>query len=612
MYMAHGIGFGPGGSGGPFLTEEERNSRPKVTRELIGRILSYIRPYWKQMLIALVCVAASSVMNLLPAILTGKIIDDGLIGKNMNLLIRLMVLALAVILTANLIGVVQSWMNAWIAQHVTYDLRNSMFRHLEEMPQKFFTSSSQGDIITHMTSDIDGVESLMSNTFTNILSNAITLVAAITAMFHKNSVMAVVGLLIIPLFVLPTRKAGKSRWNMTREAQACNDRINGILGETMSVSGQLLVKLFGREQYEYDRYEAENKKMIGLRIRERMAGRWFFMAISTFASIGPMLIYLTGGILLIYRGADLTVGDITVLAALLAKMYGPVNSLLNLQVEWIRSMALFTRIFSCLDMPLDIKNDPDAVIPEHAEGAVCFRQVGFSYDGKEPVLQDISFDLEQGKSIAIVGPSGAGKSTIVNLIPRLYDVTSGNVCFDGIDVRKIDLGWLRANIGIVTQDTYLFNSSIRENLLYAKPDAAEEELILACKKANIYSMIEKLPDGLDTLVGNRGLELSGGERQRISIARVLLKDPALLIFDEATSALDSISETAIQSAIEPLIRTRTSILIAHRLSTILAADQILVTENGRIVERGTHAELLNLGGVYMKLYQTQFGGREAA
>jgi ATP-binding cassette subfamily B protein len=305
--------------------------------------------------------------------------------------------------------------------------------------------------------------------------------------------------------------------------------------------------------------------------------------------------------------SDLTVGDITVLVALLGRMYGPVNQLLNIQVDWIRSMAMFTRIFEYYDMPVEIENAPDAVTPDkEPNGEVEFRNVGFYYDKERQILNDITFSLSSGKCIAIVGPSGSGKSTLVNLIPRLYDVTAGSVLFDGIDVRKLDLEYLRKHIGIVSQETYLFNGTIRENLLYAKPDATEEELIEACKQANIYEFIEKQETGLDTVVGNRGLKLSGGEKQRISIARVLLKDPALMIFDEATSALDSISEQKIQDAIEPLISSRTSILIAHRLSTILAADEILVIKDGVISERGTHNDLVNKGGVYSELYKTQF------
>ena len=372
------------------------------------------------------------------------------------------------------------------------------------------------------------------------------------------------------------------------------------------MSGQLLVKLFGREDAEFSRYREANGRMIRLNIRERMAGRWFFMLLSTLTAIGPMLLYLVGGILIMRYDSSLSVGDITVLVALLGRMYGPVNSLLNIQVEWIRSMAMFTRIFEYYDMKPEIEEKADAKELKDARGEIEFRHVGFSYDGERQILQDISFTLHSGDCIAIVGPSGSGKSTIVNLIPRLWDPTSGSVTFDGTDVRDYTLHSLRDEIGVVTQETYLFNGTIRENLRYAKPDATEEDMIRACRQANIYDFIEKQPEGLDTVVGNRGLKLSGGEKQRISIARALLKDPALLIFDEATSALDSISEAAIQAAINPLIEARTSILIAHRLSTILAADESLVVRDGRIAERGTHKDLVHAGGTYQELYETQF------
>ena len=600
-------GMGPGGHGGRgYLTEEELANRPKVTGALLARIFSYLKPYWKQLVLVLVCIVVSSYFSLLPSILTGRIIDEGLIGRDLGQLIKLIILSLAVTLGANLIGVAESYLNTWIAQHITFDMRNSMFRHLQAMSQRFFTANNQGDIITRMTSDIDGVKTIITNTFTNILSNAVTLIVALVAMFQKNSILAFVGLLVVPLFTLPTRKAGKTRWTLTREAQAYNDEINGVLNETLSVSGQMLVKLFGKEDYEYKRYEELNRKMIGLNIRESMAGRWFRVVIVTFSSIGPMLLYLVGGILMIRYDQSLTVGDITVLVALLGRMYGPVNNLLNIQVDWIRSMALFTRIFEYYDMPLEIENPPDAKIPDEVTGTVRFDHVDFHYEPSRQILKDVSFTLNAGDCIAIVGPSGSGKSTMINLIPRLYDSTGGTVLFDGMDVKTLDLRWLRKNIGIVTQDTYLFNGTIRENLLYAKPDATEEDLVEACRKANIYEFIENQPDGLDTMVGNRGLKLSGGEKQRLSIARVLLKDPALLIFDEATSALDSISEKAIQDAIDPLIKARTSILIAHRLSTILAADEILVLQDGKIVEKGQHNELVALGGVYTRLYETQF------
>lgn len=593
--------------GRSFMSEEEKAAVPKITLPLLKRIFSYLLPYWKQFSLVLFCILLSSVCSLLPSVLTGKIIDEGLIARNLNALVFFIVLSLSVTLLANLIGVAESYLNSWIAQHITFDMRNAMFSHLQKMSQRFFTSNNQGDVITRMTSDISGVESIITNTFTSILSNVLTLVVALVAMYQKNWMLATLGIVIVPLFALPTRRAGKTRWTLTREAQECNDTINGILNETLSVSGQLLVKLFCKEKVEYEKYEKANAKMVRLNIKERMAGRWFRVVISTFASVGPMLLYLAGGVLMMKYDAKLSVGDITVLVALLGRMYGPVNQLLNIQVDWMRSMALFTRIFEYFDMPIEIQNSIDAIVPEkEATGSVEFKNVGFSYNPERIILNDVSFSLKSGDSVAIVGPSGSGKSTLVNLIPRLYDVTSGNVLFDGIDVRKLDLSYLRKNIGIVTQDTYLFNGTIRDNLLYAKPDATDAELIEACKTANIYDFIESQDDGLNTVVGNRGLKLSGGEKQRISIARVLLKDPALLIFDEATSALDSISEKKIQDAIDPLIEERTSILIAHRLSTILAADEILVLKDGKIAERGQHEQLVKSGGIYTELYETQF------
>ncbi len=597
----------PGGRlGAGYLTDEEKKNKPKVTKELLKRIFSYLKPYWKQFVLVLAAILCSAILTLLPSVLTGRIIDDGLIAKNLRALVLFILLSFGVTLLANLIGILESYLNTWIAQHITFDMRNTMYAHLQKMSQRFFTTNNQGDIITRMTSDISGVQQIITSTLSSIISNAITLTVALVLMFRENCLLALVGIAVVPLFVIPTRSAGKRRWSITKDSQACSDEINGILNETLSVSGQLLVKLFCMEQREYTRYESVNKKMIDLNIKESMAGRWFRMTLGTFTSIGPMLIYLVGGIIMMQYDETVTVGQISVLVALLGKMYMPVNQLLNIQVDWIRSMAMFTRIFDYFDMKPEIEDAQDAVTPEKVSGEVAFQHVRFYYDPEREILQDINFSLEQGKCIAIVGPSGSGKSTLINLIPRLYDVVDGSVLFDGRDVRTLDLGFLRRNIGIVSQETYLFNGTIRENLLYAKPDATEEELIDACKRANIYDFVEKQETGLDTVVGNRGLKLSGGEKQRISIARILLKNPALMIFDEATSALDSISEQKIQDAIEPLIASRTSILIAHRLSTILAADEILVIQDGKIAERGTHQELVGAGGVYTQLYETQF------
>jgi ATP-binding cassette subfamily B protein len=597
-------GMGRGFRG--FLTDDEKTNKPKITMALVKRIGSYLIPYWKQTVVVLIMIFIAAVLGLMPSILTGRIIDEGLIGKDLGLLVRYILFSFGVVVLSNLIGVLESYTNTWISQHIAFDMRNKMFAHLQAMSHRFFTTSRQGDIITRMTSDISGVQAVITNTFTSIIRNIIVLITALYAMFSMNWLLAIIALVIVPLFSIPTKQVGKSRWMLTKQSQECNDEINGILNETLSVSGQMLVKLFTNEQVEYDKYEKANEKMVKLNIKEGLTGRWFRVAMNTFTNIGPMLIYLAGGILIMRYDSKLTVGDISVMVALLGRMYQPINSLMNIQVDVIRSMALFTRIFEYFDMPVDIKNEPDAIIPASVTGNLEFEDVTFYYDEKMPILNGISFNLDAGKSIAIVGPSGAGKSTIINLIPRLYDVIGGRILLDGNDIRKLDLNFIRRNIGIVTQDTYLFNGTIRENLLYARFDANDEELIDACRKANIHDFIMAQPEGYDTIVGNRGLKLSGGEKQRMSIARVILKNPAIMIFDEATSSLDSISESLIQDAIDPLITGRTSIIIAHRLSTIMAVDEILVISGGRVVEQGKHHELVAKGGIYTELYETQF------
>lgn len=589
-----------------YLSDEEKKNRPKVSKELLLRIYGYLKPYNKYMIFVIICIIAASALSVWPTILLGRIIDEGLIGQNLPLLIQLIILTLLVTIGSNLIGVLQSYLTNWIGQHITFDMRNAMFRHLQRMPHQFFQDNNQGDIITRMTSDISGVQQVVSSTLTSIVSNAITLVIALIAMFNVSWILALVGIVIVPLFIIPTKKVGETRWIITSQVQEKNDEMNNVLAENLSVSGQLLTKLFTKEEEEYQRYEEINSQMIKLNIKEAMAGRWFRVVLHTITSVGPMLIYLIGGILLINYDSNISVGDITVMVSLLNRMYGPVNQLMNIQVDWIRSMALFSRIFEYFDLPVKIVNKPGAMSRKSAIGQVEFRDVYFSYDEGQPILKGINFKLEKGKAIAIVGTSGSGKSTITNLIPRLYDVDSGQVLFDQVDVRDWDLESLRDHIGIVTQDTYLFNGTIRDNLLYANPDASDQEILRVAKQANIYDFIMKAPNGLDTMVGNRGLKLSGGEKQRLSIARVLLKNPALLIFDEATASLDSISEHLIQEAINDLMVSRTSIMIAHRLSTILMADEILVVKNGEIVERGNHSQLLENSVVYKELYNTQF------
>ena len=602
--MMGGNGF-KGGRGG-FLTEEEKQNSPKITLRLLKRMFSYLVPYWKQLIVSVLAIIISSVFGVFPTILTGRIIDEGLLEQNLPVLIRLIGLSFGVLILANLISVLESYTNVWMAENITFDMRNKMYSHLQRMSHRFFTTSKQGDIITRMTSDIGGVQSVLTGTWTSILQNFATLTVALVTMYTKSPILATIGIVVVPLFILPTKRVGKRRWEITLESRKHNDDINQILNETLSVSGQLLSKLFVTEAYEFERYQEANKQMIRLNIKESMAGKWFRVVINVFTNIGPMLIYLVGGILIIeYGNTDLTIGDITVMVALLGRMYGPVNSLLNIQVDMIRSMALFDRIFEYFDLPVEIDNDPQALRPESFAGELAFEEVSFHYDSDQPILNNVSFELKPGSSVAIVGPSGAGKSTIINLIPRLYDVTGGRIRLDGVDIRKLDLAFLRQHIGVVTQDTYLFNGTIRENLLYAKPDATQAEIEQACSEANIHGFISGLPKGYDTVVGNRGMKLSGGEKQRLSIARIILRKPGLIIFDEATSSLDSISEHAIQEAIEPILAKSTSLIIAHRLSTILSADEILVLEKGKIVERGDHETLVKKGGIYTMLYNTQ-------
>ena len=602
--MMGGNGF-KGGRGG-FLTEEEKQNSPKITLRLLKRMFSYLVPYWKQLIVSVLAIIISSVFGVFPTILTGRIIDEGLLEQNLPVLIRLIGLSFGVLILANLISVLESYTNVWMAENITFDMRNKMYSHLQRMSHRFFTTSKQGDIITRMTSDIGGVQSVLTGTWTSILQNFATLTVALVTMYTKSPLLATIGIVVVPLFILPTKRVGKRRWEITLESRKHNDDINQILNETLSVSGQLLSKLFVTENYEFDRYQEANKQMIRLNIKESMAGKWFRVVINVFTNIGPMLIYLVGGILIIeYGNTDLTIGDITVMVALLGRMYGPVNSLLNIQVDMIRSMALFDRIFEYFDLPVEIDNDPQALRPESFAGELAFEEVSFHYDPDQSILNNVSFELKPGSSVAIVGPSGAGKSTIINLIPRLYDVTGGRIRLDGVDIRKLDLAFLRQHIGVVTQDTYLFNGTIRENLLYAKPDATQAEIEQACREANIHAFISGLPKGYDTVVGNRGMKLSGGEKQRLSIARIILRKPGLIIFDEATSSLDSISEHAIQEAIEPILAKSTSLIIAHRLSTILSADEILVLEKGKIVERGDHETLVKKGGIYTMLYNTQ-------
>lgn len=605
--MAFGMGRGMGGGPRSYLTEEEKQNRPKVTKQLLLRILAYLKPYRMQFAFVFFAILLSAVIGLFPSLITGRIVDEALVGKNMALLIRLLLLALVTLIGSQAIGVLQSYINSYISQRIIFDMQNQMYSHLQQMPHSFYTNEKQGDILTRMDNDISGVGSVITNTLTTSVSSVATLIATLVALFSLNWKMALVGIAMIPMTLIPARRAGKARWQILSEAQGERDNLNQLITETLSVSGSMLMKLFTREQSEYDRFVHVNERVTKLTLKELRSGKWFVMLVGTFAQIGPLLIYFAGGWLIIsQKDTALTIGTITAMIALVNRLYGPVGSLLNIGVDFTRSLALFTRIFDYYDKEITIKNKPNAAKPDLSNPEIRYEHVSFAYEQKEPILKDISFVIPSGSMVAIVGASGAGKSTVVNLLLRLYDVSAGKVSISGTDVRDFDLTYLRQSIGVVTQDAYLFNGTIRENLLYAKPDATQEELERACAIANIHEFIAAQEAGYDAMVGNRGLKLSGGEKQRLSLARVVLKDPKILVLDEATSSLDSISENAIQNALEAVMKGRTSIVIAHRLSTVLAADRILVLQNGIVQEEGTHEKLLERGGVYRELYETQF------
>lgn len=602
-----GMGRPPGGPRS-FLTEEEKKNKPKVTGALLKRIAGYLKPYIFQFVLVFVALAVSAVLGLLPSIITGRIVDS-IIADNTTVveLLNLLILAFVVLSAAQIISVLEQYINSWISQMIIRDMRNQMYDHLQHMSHSFFTTEKQGDIITRMNSDINGVSVVISGTLTSIVSNILTIGTCVFYLFYTDWRLAIIGLIIIPVLIFPTRAVGRKRWELLSEAQEKHDALNQHVDETLSVSGSMLVKLFTREEKEFARFKEVNRSATEISVKEHRAGSWFHVFMGMFIQIAPLLIYFAGGFLIISRvDTKLTVGDISVVVALVNRLYQPVRMLLNLQVDFTRSLALFSRIFEYLDRKCDIVNPENPKFPSLDKTDISFKDVHFSYEKGQEILRGVDFTVESGKMYAIVGASGAGKSTVIGMIPRLYDVNAGSVSVAGVDVRDFDLKYLRSAIGVVTQDTYLFNGTIMENLLYAKDDATREEIENACKVANIHDFIASLPKGYDTVVGNRGLKLSGGEKQRISIARVVLKDPKILILDEATSSLDSISENLIQGALDKVMLGRTSLVIAHRLTTVLAADKIMVLSDGKISETGTHDQLLKISERYKMLYETQF------
>ncbi len=585
--------------------------RPPLDRAIILRILSYFRPYSGYALLTLGAIGLNSLLGLIPPLLVRDVFDRSLPAGDVRLLAMLVGGMILASLGSGLAFVGQNYLSTLVGQRVMFDLRNQMYARLLSMSLRFFTDTKTGEIMSRVTNDVNGVQQVVTVTMVMTATNALTVASTLFMMFTINWRLALVSVAVLPLFILPTRRVGKLRQRIAGEAQAKLAELNNLMHETLSIGGALLVKAFTRQRDEQARFVARNRELMRLQIRQSLVGRWFFMWLSLFGTVGPALIYGYGAWLAI-RG-DLTPGSIVSFVALLGRLYSPASMLLNVQVELFTSLALFRRIFEYLDLPVEIRDRPGASELPELRGRIAFEDVFFTYrPDAAPALAGVSFAIEPGQLAALVGPSGAGKTTITYLLPRLYDVTAGRITIDGHDIRDVTLESLARQIGMVTQETFLFHGTVRENLLYAKPDATGEELAAACRAAHIDDVIAALPEGYDTVVGERGYRLSGGEKQRLAIARVILKNPRILILDEATSALDSESERLVQEALERLMVGRTSLVIAHRLSTILKADVILVLDGGRVVERGTHAELLARGGLYARLYAQQFGAAAPA
>ncbi len=579
------------------------------TREHVSvrRIVRLFRPYRLLVVGVLLCIIVNAALGVVPPFLTAIIIDTGIKRGHLALLIELTVLTLLAILASGLVGVLQSYFNNIIGQRIMSDLREDLYRHLLDLSLRFFGRTKLGDLLSRFNNDIGGIQSVVTNTFVSIVSSVITIIVTLGFMIVYNLPLTIVACVIVPAFAIPTRQIGRIRRKLSRATQEKLSELGTFLEETLDISGILLVKNFVRQRYEHDRFAATSRDLMTLQVRQNMVGRWFFNFITLFGAIGAALIYFVGGLEAnqVIPGT-ITVGTIVAFVALLNRLYSPTTQLMNVWVDIQGSLSLFDRVFEMFDEPLEIADRPGAMALPATRGAISFDQVEFAYIPERPVLREVSFEVRPGQLVALVGPSGAGKTTVTMLIPRLYDVTGGAVRIDGQDVRDVQLASLGEQIGMVTQETYLFHTTIRENIAYGRPGATDDDIIAAARAAYIHDFIVSLPDGYDTIVGERGYKLSGGEKQRLAIARVILKDPRILILDEATSSLDSQSEALIQAALEPLMRQRTAVVIAHRLSTILAADQILVFAEGQIVERGTHHDLLEAGGLYATLYQQQF------
>ena len=623
-----------GGSFGAFLRHDESKAPPKVDRVLARRVFSYARPYGKQLTVVLITIVVISLLSLVPPLLMRSLIDDAIPSKDLGLVTRLGLGMVLVPLISGVVGVVQRRDTAKMGEGIIFDLRRQLFDHLQSMSLGFYTNTKTGELMSRLNSDVIGAQQAVTSTFVSLISNGFTVVATSIIMLKLEWRLTLIAISILPLFIFASRQVGKRLRDVRRQQMANNATMNSLMQETLSVSGALLVKLFGRAEFESNRFSDAAGEVRDLGVRQAVIGRWFFMALGLLSALGTAVTFWLGAVFVI--NDIITVGTVVALGAYLVSLYGPLVALANARVEFTTSMVSFERVFELLDLPLDIPPPAEPIEMHSVRGSLEFNNVSFSYQassasGLESVqrfgwsdtldldgsiqrpgtgmaLRDMSFSISPGETVALVGPSGAGKTTTTYLVPRLYDVTEGAVLIDGVDVREIAPVSLAHAVGVVTQETYLFHDTIAANLRYAKPDATVDELRAATVTANISEYIDSLPDGFATRVGERGYRLSGGEKQRIAIARVILKDPSILILDEATSHLDARSESLVQVALERVMQNRTSLVIAHRLSTILNADKILVIDRGSIVESGTHQQLLERSGLYAKLFETQFMG----
>jgi ATP-binding cassette subfamily B protein len=597
--------------------QREKNAGAPNIPDLLQRIGGLFTPYRSTLIVTAILVVISSGLTVLPPLLTREAFDFGLFPKsghpNFPLLLHVVSLMIFIYVMSAALGVWQTWLTATVGNKVMGALRVRLFGHLQRMELAFFTRTKTGIIQSRLQNDVGGVASVLTNTISSVLGNSVTVIAAVVSMLVLSWQLTVVAVILMPILVIAQRRVGRVRAKIATKTQESLSDMTAITQETLSVSGILLAKSFNQQPTEIGRYSDENDTQIGLQVKQEMSGQWFFAVVQIFLAIIPAVIYIVAAWLLL-GNVPVTAGTIVAFTTVQARLMWPLLGLMRVALDLQTSQALFARIFEYLDLRPAIVDAPNArPVPTAELGRVSFDNVVFSYPDSgvdsPPTLKGLSFDIEPGQFAAFVGPSGAGKTTVSYLIPRFHDVSGGRILFAGTDVRDIEQDSLVANIGIVSQETYLFHATIAENLRYAKPGASDAELEQAARAANIHETIDSFPDKYDTIVGERGYRLSGGEKQRIAIARVLLKDPRVLILDEATSALDSISERVVQQALDTASAGRTTIAIAHRLSTIVSADVIFVVDGGRIVERGTHGELMDADGVYAHLYSEQVSQR---